>query len=288
MSSKSKSQEYEQELLDYIRKDKAKSKRLTLHSSIKYPEDRIEVITRKNKNSSEHEAELFIQRIRPNKSPETISNIYKYNGKESKAFKDIKISSLIKDSKKQYLSNYLDSIRYNNKTPSPTSNSIPELPNDILRSEIANKVTNSNTKRTLKLVSKLFKDIKVSPKYKLNKTLINEVLDYVKEDKTEEQELFLSSTKYPKDSVIISVVPKEKNKELSIWIMKHNESSYNMSKIYKYSGKDINISDLIKMLKKSDQEYMYEYLNSLKNSIVYSYKKNPLLHESFSLLRRLT
>jgi hypothetical protein len=103
----SKSKKYEDELLDYLKTDKLKSKKFTLYPSSKYPEDKIQIITRKN---SSNESELFIQRVKPDKSPEIISTIYKYNGKESNALKNITIPKLIKDSKQRYLSNYLDNL----------------------------------------------------------------------------------------------------------------------------------------------------------------------------------
>ena len=280
----SKLREYEQELLDYLRTDKLKSKKFILHESSKYPEDRIQVITNKNKNK--YVTELYFQRVRSNKSPEIISNVYEYNGKESKALKNITLEQLIKGSKHRYFSNYLESVKYNNKSPSTKSKETPELPNDILLHEIVNKVSNSNTLRSLKETSKLFKDIKVSPKYKLDKNHIEALLDYIKTNKTDET-LLLFSSEYPDDEVVISTIqiPESQEKKINIWRMKGEELSDNLSKVYTYNRKesetfkDIKIQDLMKLIKKKNQDYMYRYLQGLYNTSKYSNKIGSTIHQ---------
>lgn len=278
----SKLREYEQELLNYLRTDKLKSKKFTLHESSKYPEDRIQVITQKNKNK--YVTELYFQRVRPNKSPEIISNIYEYNGKESNALKNITLEQLIKGSKHRYFSNYLESVIYN-KSPITKSKEIPELPNDILLHEIVNKVSNSNTIRSLKETSKLFKDIKVSPKYKLDKNRIKELLDYIKENKTDEN-LILYSSEYPDDRVVISTIhkPESQEKKLNIWRMKDEDLVDNLSKVYRYNGKEsetfknIKLQDLMKLIKKPNQDYMSRYLQGLNYTSRHSNKISSTIH----------
>lgn len=97
------------EILAYLRKDKHSPRENTLYlSSHEYPYDSLRIITEPQRNGNGKQ--LLIRRYRPNELPEVISKVYKYNGKESEVFKDIKLSELIKKSKQNYVSKFLHGV----------------------------------------------------------------------------------------------------------------------------------------------------------------------------------
>lgn len=98
------------EILTYLRKDKhwpRDSDTLYLRS-YEYPNHSLRIITEPQRNGNGKQ--LLIRRYRPNELPEVISKVYKYNGKESEVFKDIKLSELIKKSKQNYVSKFLHGV----------------------------------------------------------------------------------------------------------------------------------------------------------------------------------
>ena len=162
MEQISKLKKYEDELLDYLRTDKDKTTKIKLYKSIKYPDDIIRIKTEKDISPGYNR--FSIELIRKSKSPEIISNIYEYKGKESKAFKNMTLEKLIKSSKLTYLSNYLGSIKYNNISPktSPTLeeriNNLPEDMKDEIKKQLMQLKLSPGSKNTRSEINKEFRN----------------------------------------------------------------------------------------------------------------------------------
>jgi hypothetical protein len=160
----SKLKKYEDELLDYLRTDKDKTTKIKLYKSSKYPDDIIRIKTEKDISPGYNR--FSIELIRKSKSPEIISNIYEYKGKESKAFKNMTLEQLIKGTKHTYLSNYLGSIKYNNispkTSPSPTlEERIDNLPEDMkgeIKKQLMHLKLSPGSKNTRSEINKEFRN----------------------------------------------------------------------------------------------------------------------------------